>query len=198
MNSSFKSWFQCKWNKSFWKRQYGDDEWFDVLSPNGRILGQAPRTVCHEGPFLLHPVVHLHLFDSKGRLYLQRRSWSKSIQPGKWDTAVGGHVDAGEGVSEALIRESREELNIEGFKPVFLKKYIWEYPIEAEQVHSFWTRWDREVITDPQEIEEGRFWDLSLLQEEMNSGEFTPNFLWEWRNVLKPAILEGHISGVSV
>ena len=41
---------------------------------------------------LLHPVVHLHLFNSRGELYLQKRPEWKDIQPGRWDTAVGGHV----------------------------------------------------------------------------------------------------------
>lgn len=39
---------------------------------------------------LLHPVVHLHLFNSRGELYLQKRPEWKDIQPGRWDTAVGG------------------------------------------------------------------------------------------------------------
>ena len=54
---------------------------------------------------LLHPVVHLHLFNSRGELYLQKRPEWKDIQPGRWDTAVGGHVDYGETVDEALRRE---------------------------------------------------------------------------------------------
>ena len=45
---------------------------------------------------LLHPVVHLHVMREGGFLYLQKRAMDKDIQPGKWDTAVGGHVDFGE------------------------------------------------------------------------------------------------------
>lgn len=185
MNSNFQSWFQCRWNRKKWLKEYSGDEWFDVLSPKGRILGKAPRTICHQGPKLLHPVVHLHVLDSQGRLYLQRRSWAKDIQPGKWDSAVGGHVDSGEKIEDALLRESREELGISGFDPHFIGKYIWEYPVEAELVHSYWTVWDGEIEVDPHEIEEGRFWDVEALESELNSGEFTPNFLWEWRNLLK-------------
>ena len=60
------------------------------------------------GSKLLHPVVHLHVFNSKGELYLQRRPDWKDIQPGKWDTAVGGHIDLGENVETALKREVKE------------------------------------------------------------------------------------------
>ena len=73
-------------------------------------MGSATRGECHGGGMLLHPVVHLHLFNSRGELYLQRRPVWKDIQPGRWDTAVGGHVDYGETVDDALRREVREEL----------------------------------------------------------------------------------------
>ena len=71
-------------------------EHFPIVNENGEIIGKATRTECHSGSFLLHPVVHLHVFNSRGELYLQKRAENKDIQPGKWDTSVGGHVDYGE------------------------------------------------------------------------------------------------------
>ena len=73
-------------------------ELFPVVDETGRVVGCATRGECHDGRRLLHPVVHLHLFNSRGELYLQKRPLWKDIQPGRWDTAVGGHVDYGEGV----------------------------------------------------------------------------------------------------
>ena len=72
------------------------EEWFPIVDEDGNTIGTALRSVCHDGKsMLLHPVVHLHFFNSKGELYLQKRSMSKDIQPGKWDTSVGGHVNPG-------------------------------------------------------------------------------------------------------
>ena len=89
-------------------------ELFPVLDENGNVTGSATRAQCHSGSMILPPVVHLHVFSlDRSALYLQRRSMLKDIQPGKWDTAVGGHVDYGETVEAALCREAREELGIE-------------------------------------------------------------------------------------
>ena len=82
-----------------------NQELLPLVDEEGRVIGSATRGQCHDGSKLLHPVVHLHVFDSAGRLYLQQRPLWKDIQPGKWDTAVGGHVDFGEEIGRASCRE---------------------------------------------------------------------------------------------
>ena len=84
-----------------------NQEMFPIVDEQGNITGAATRGECHNGSKLLHPVIHLHVFNSKGELYMQKRPEWKDIQPGKWDTSVGGHVDLGESVEMALKREVR-------------------------------------------------------------------------------------------
>ena len=62
--------------------QYAGEEWFDIVDPEGKVRGTAPRSLCHSRKGLLHPVVHLHLLNSQDRLFLQKRSLEKQIQPG--------------------------------------------------------------------------------------------------------------------
>ena len=87
------------------------EEKFPLVDEEGRVIGSATRGECHNGSRLLHPVVHLHVFNSAGDIYLQKRPEWKDIQPGKWDTAVGGHMDYGETPEQALRREVSEELD---------------------------------------------------------------------------------------
>lgn len=151
-------------------------EMLPVVDTEGNVIGTATRGECHAGITRpLHPVVHLHLFDSDGRLYLQQRPLWKDIQPGKWDTAVGGHVDPDESIEDALRREAREELGIEGFTAEFITRYVFESPRERELVHSFRTVWTREICPS-EETAGGKFWTMDELQSAIGKGILTPNF----------------------
>lgn len=150
-------------------------ERFPVVDETGRVIGSATRGECHGGSMLLHPVVHLHLFDSRGRLYLQRRPLWKDIQPGRWDTAVGGHVDLGETIDEALRREVREELGLVDFEPEFVTVYPFRSERERELVHVFRTCSDGPVQPSD-ELDGGRFWSVAEIRENLGKGIFTPNF----------------------
>ena len=156
------------------------EEWFPLVDEAGNVVGKATRRECHSGSMLLHPVVHLHIFDSKGRLFLQQRSMSKDIQPGKWDTAVGGHVDYGESIEEALYREVREELGIVDFEPEHIFTYSFMSSVERELVHSYKTVYEGEMKIDPVEIESGRYWEIEDIIKNLGKGVFTPNFEQEF------------------
>ncbi len=155
------------------------DEMFPVVDAAGNVVGAATRGECHSGSMLLHPVVHLHVFNPGGGLYLQRRPRWKDIQPGKWDTAVGGHVDLGEDIGTALRREAVEELGIEGFTPEECATYVFESDRERELVHAFRTVWDGPV-NPTDELDGGRFWTREEILGSMGKGVFTPNFESEY------------------
>jgi len=162
-------------------RRYKNEEWFPVVNNEGKVTGKAPRSLCHDGKsFLLHPVVHLHIFNRSGKLYLQKRSVKKDTQPGKWDTAVGGHLGIGESVAEALIRETKEELGLNGFTPRFLRSYVWESNRERELVNSFSTVTEKIPVINRDEIDEGRFWSMQEIRNNLGKGIFTPNFEHEF------------------
>ena len=159
-----------------------NEEIFPVVDENGTTVGKATRGECHSGSKLLHPVVHLHLFDSSGRIYLQQRPLWKDIQPGKWDTAVGGHIDYGETVDAALRRETQEELGLTDLSVEFLLKYVFESERERELVHVFRATYDGDVRPS-EELDGGRFWSLDELREVFGKGVLTPNFEQEYLKI---------------
>ena len=157
------------------------EELFPVVDEQGNILGCITRGEAHSGTKTLHPVVHLHLFNSQGELYLQQRPEWKDIQPGKWDTACGGHVDFGENVDMALRREVGEELGVTDFTPEPLGSYVFEGPREKELVYVNRTTYDGPVTPSADELAGGRFWTRQEIMDNMGRGVFTPNFESEYQ-----------------
>lgn len=163
-------------------KQDRQDELLPLVDENGNITGAATRGECHNGSMMMHPVVHLHVFNSKGELYLQKRPEWKDIQPGKWDTAVGGHIDLGEHVEQALFREAGEELGIEGFTPEALPQYVFRSERECEMVYPYKTVYDKD-IRPSEETSGGRFWSIDEIRESIGKGILTPNFEQEFKKL---------------
>ena len=167
-------------------------EMLPIVDDSGKVIGKMSREEAHGGSKKLHPVVHLHIIN-KEAIFLQKRREDKDIQPGKWDTAVGGHVDYGEEVEQALKREAFEELSVVGFEPTFIVKYVWESDEERELVFSFFTRYDGDIVPNADEISEGRYWKFQEVEDNLGKGVFTPNFENEYaflNNTLIPVLRE--------
>lgn len=160
-------------------------EWFPIVEPNGLVVGRSTRRYCHSGAKPLHPVIHIHIIDRFSRIYLQKRSMKKDIQPGKWDTAVGGHVSYGEGIIEAVYREASEELGFIEFNPIHLETYLFESEIEKEMVNVFAAVGSFDLQPDLDEVDEGRWWDLADIDAGLGKGIFTPNFESEFQMIRK-------------
>ena len=165
-------------------KQDNSQEIFPIVDEEGRVIGSATRGECHNGSKLLHPVVHLHVFNSKGELYLQKRPEWKDIQPGKWDTAVGGHIDYGETPEEALKREVREELGMTDFTPEHLGHYVFESKRERELVYIHKTVYDGPIAPSCEELAGGRFWTIDEIKNAIGKSILTPNFESEFQTVI--------------
>lgn len=160
------------------------EEMLPVIEPSGRVLGQATRHACHDGSHLLHPVVHLHIIDREGRLFLQKRSATKDLYPGRWDTAVGGHISYGEQVTDALFREAGEELGLTDFNPAFLETYTWETVRDSELVIIFALVAHPDLHPDNAEVTEGKWWTEEEIRAAIEGHRLlTPNFEDEFQRI---------------
>lgn len=161
------------------------EEWLPLVGNDGKIEGKALRSECHNGSKLLHPVVHLHVMNPSKHIYLQKRPDNKLIQPGKWDTAVGGHITFDETLEQALKREAYEEIGLSDFSAKSLGNYLFESEVEKELVFSFVTFDFKGIHLHTEEVKEGKFWSPKQIEQNLGKGVFTPNFEMEYNQLVK-------------
>ncbi len=88
------------------------DELIDIVDAFGKPTGQsALKSEIHKQGFY-HNTAHIWFFTKKGDILLAQRAESKTICPLLWDVSVAGHVDAGETIKSAAIRETQEEIDL--------------------------------------------------------------------------------------
>jgi len=92
------------------------EEIFDVVNERDEVIERAPRKEVHARG-LLHRAVHVLVFNSRGQLFLQKRSMLKDTAKGKWDSSASGHLDSGEDYDVCAVREVREEIGLKLERP---------------------------------------------------------------------------------
>ncbi|MBN1550616.1 NUDIX domain-containing protein [bacterium] len=139
-----------------------------------------PREMCHGNPCHTHKVVHVLVLNEQNNILLQKRSRYKDIQPGRWDTSVGGHLIPGESEKAGALRECKEEL---GFVPenlMFLHQYMWLTDVESEIVSTYISTWNGPFDFDENEIEEIAFFSNDQIGQLIEKDKVTPNFRYEF------------------
>ena len=161
------------------------EESFEIVAPNGKIVGIARRSELHRNPSLVHRVVHVLVFNLQGLLLLQKRSRNKDTAPGKWDTSVGGHVNIGEDIRSAALRELREELGIEGCTLLFLYDYLFSNQQETELVSTFSCVHSGPFLFSREEIDDVRFWRIEDIGVQLDNDKFSDQFREEFTRYRK-------------
>lgn len=156
------------------------EEFLEIVDKDGRILSIAPRSIIHGNPSMLHKVIHVLVFNSKGELLLQKRASHKDVAPDKWDTSVGGHIMPGEDILTAAKREMLEELGAVSENLKFLYTYIHSNEYESELVYTYWTVHEGPFNFNKNEIQEVAFWSIEEIHKSLKSDLFSDNFKHEF------------------
>lgn len=90
-----------------------NEEYIDILNADGSPTGKTclKSEIHMQGHY--HNTAHVWFYNSNAEILLAQRGASKIIYPLLWDISVAGHVDAGEAIEHAAIRETQEEIGIE-------------------------------------------------------------------------------------
>jgi isopentenyldiphosphate isomerase len=160
------------------------EEMLTQVTDDDVILGPVARSRCHGNPLLIHRSVHVLVIEPQGKLLLQKRSARKDVQPGKWDTSVGGHVGFGQSYEEAARREAEEELGLKIGRLDFLYPSRIRNAVESENIRTYLYLGAGPFLPDPEEIDEIRFWTRAEIEKSLGSGVFTSNFEEEFARFL--------------
>lgn len=99
-----------------------DLEMVDVVDPDNNILFCVTKERAHkEG--LLHRTILAQLINSKGKWILVKQA-SDRQDAGQYVVPVGGHITAGESETDALYRETFEEVGLKDFAYKFIGRGI--------------------------------------------------------------------------
>jgi len=154
------------------------EERFDVVDKNDVVLRTETRSVVHRER-LLHRAIHVFVFNSAGKLYLQRRSMIKDTAPGKWVSSCSGHVDSGEDYDTAAVRELEEEIGLAN--PQGLERVLKESPCKQTGYEFVWVyRCTAEgpFTLDPQEVSDGQWIEVAHLENWLK--ERPRDFAWSF------------------
>jgi isopentenyl-diphosphate delta-isomerase len=164
------------------------EEIFDVVNAQDEVVDRRPRAEVHRLG-LMHRAVHVLVFNRRGEVFLQKRSWTKDREAGKWDSSSSGHLDSGEDYDAAALRELREELGWAAAAPLERlfklsacpdtdQEFVWVYRCEAEGPFTL----------HPEEISAGGWFSPERLQAWLaeRPGDFAAAFRFLWRRVSGP------------
>ncbi len=139
------------------------DELFDIINEQDKVIGQATRRECHADKSLIHRSISVGIFNDQGEILLQQRSLTKDMEPGFWDISCGGHVSASQTYQETATRELQEELGIS--VPIkLLKIHLTRMSHESEFSAVFRGYHNGPFTPHPQEISSLQFFNPDELK----------------------------------
>ena len=161
------------------------EEIFDVVNERDEVIDRRPRSEVH-ALGLRHRAVHVLVFNSRGEVFLQKRSMTKDRQPGVWDSSCSGHLDAGEDYDACAVRELREEIGLSlPHAPERLFKLDACEETDAEFVWVYRCQHEGPFTLHPDEIECGGWFALAEVTRWMaeRPQDFASALVHIWRRL---------------
>ena len=159
------------------------DEIVVIVDQDNNIVGAVPRGEMR-AKRLAHRSTYVLVFNSRGELYVQKRTLTKDVFPGYYDIAAGGVVLTGETYEQGAAREIEEEMGIRG---VPLSR-LFDFYFENEQTRlwgcAFSCVYDGAVVLQEEEVESGAFVSVGNILRRAETQPFTPDGMYVLRRYL--------------
>jgi len=168
-----------------------DSEQLILVDEKDNELGFMPKADCHRGNGILHRAFSIFIFNTGGKLLLQKRSAEKPLWGGYWSNSVCSHPRKGESYEVATARRLQDELGISAklkfrFRFQYQAKFR-DIGSENELCSVFTGIHNGPFHVNPTEISEISFVAPGKLDEEIARfpEKFTPWFKLEWEKLRK-------------
>ena len=151
-------------------------EFLDIYDENGKHLGVKSREECHSAnPGYFHKPVWIWIINGGGGILVQKRAKTKKKSPGLWDMPSAGHVDAGETMLQACVRETYEEIGVKTQESdfIFLKEWVNYRGWELAQIYLLRLDVDiKDMTLQESEVEEVKWLTYDEFVELLFSDKF--------------------------
>ena len=129
--------------------------------------------------------MHVWIKNDKGEFLIQKRSQSKRVYPGTW-SITGGGVDVGENTIDTVVRECKEELNIDvdldnlelimtiKRENDFVDIYLLNQSIRLE-----------DITMQEEEVSDVKWVSIEKCQEMIKKGEFSETIIFYFDMFIK-------------
>ena len=163
------------------------DELIDILDDEGNLTGRnCLKSIAHQKGFN-HATVHIWFFTVQGNILLQQRGATKKIYPLLWDVSVAGHVNSGENLYDAAIREVKEEIGLNIKKEALIKIGVmksfksYDYGVIDNEFHTVFISKLNEDINNlsaqKEEVEALKIVSSSTFKELLENSEYNAHFV---------------------
>ena len=156
------------------------DEIVAIVDDDNNVVGAAPRREMR-AKRLPHRSTYVLVFNSRGEIYIQKRTRTKDVFPGYYDPAAGGVVLAGESYMEAALRELEEEMGIRGVPLQSLFDFFHTDANSRVWGAAFRCVYDGEVTLQEEEVESGAFMAVDEVFRAAATEPYTPDGLYVLR-----------------
>jgi isopentenyldiphosphate isomerase len=155
-----------------------------VVDDDDNVIGKATWEEAHEKGMITR-AANVLVFNSKGELFVHKRSGKLPTFPGMYDVKAGGIVDAGESYDETALRELKEEVGIESAELELLFFLKYRTPEHKNNRKIYQIVYDGELKLQEEEIESGKFMTIEEVKNLFSEGKVSASGQRVWEEFLK-------------